>query len=544
MAKIKVEAEAKKIGLRFNPGKCATLHLRGKGGKQRAVPTEFFMGDEPVKALQAGQAYQHLGIPTGYQVRQTPVATIEQLITDVRTVDDSLLTPWQKLDAVATFILPRLDFVMRGAQVRKAGLTAADKVIKRAGKRWLNLPQRASPEVVIIPPYRGGGGLLPLADLADVLTVAHAFRMLTCADGSVSALARKTLSDTVQRKLKRPPVQQDIAEYLSGSVEREFFGPSTDNSSFWSRVRVATRRQAAKLELKWRHDGGRDELSLECKSSRGRTVIIPPEARTQVINRLRTAIQEHYLATLLAKPDQGKVYKVSSGVRVANHFMRSGSYTRFAEWRFVHRARLDVLPLNGARRWGEGDKRCRRCNHALESLPHVLCHCTPLSAARQLRHDAIVARVAKAVKLPGTMTINQTVAGVSGGNLSALRPDIVIRNETTRSVTIVDITVPFENRRESFAEARDEKIRKYTPLAVALQSRGYNVEVEAILVGALGTWDPRNEPVLRRLRVNQRYASMMRRLIVSDTIHWSRDMYVEHVSGVRQYSAPPGERPG
>ncbi|KYN32598.1 hypothetical protein ALC56_13079 [Trachymyrmex septentrionalis] len=32
---------------------------------------------------------------------------------------------------------------------------------------------------------------------------------------------------------------------------------------------------------------------------------------------------------------------------------------------------------------------------------------------------------------------------------------------------------------------------------------------------------------------------MMRRLVVSDTIRWSRDIYVEHVSGIRQYLAPP-----
>ncbi|KYN40908.1 hypothetical protein ALC56_04799 [Trachymyrmex septentrionalis] len=32
---------------------------------------------------------------------------------------------------------------------------------------------------------------------------------------------------------------------------------------------------------------------------------------------------------------------------------------------------------------------------------------------------------------------------------------------------------------------------------------------------------------------------MMRRLVVSDTIRWSRDIYVKHVSGIRQYLAPP-----
>jgi len=44
--------------------------------------------------------------------------------------------------------------------------------------------------------------------------------------------------------------------------------------------------------------------------------------------------------------------------------------------------------------------------------------------------------------------------------------------------------------------------------------------------------------MLRLLRVGNQYAAMMRRLIVSDTISWSRDIYVEHVSGIRQYLAP------
>ncbi|KYQ51611.1 hypothetical protein ALC60_09285, partial [Trachymyrmex zeteki] len=97
-------------------------------------------------------------------------------------------------------------------------------------------------------------------------------------------------------------------------------------------------------------------------------------------------------------------------------------------------------------------------------------------------------------------------------------PDLVVRHEPSKSVVICDVTVPFENRWISFEMAR--------------------VVVTAFVVGALGSWDPRNEAVLRLLRVSSQYASMMRRLVVSDTIRWSRDIYVEHVSGTRQYIAP------
>ncbi|KYN17841.1 hypothetical protein ALC57_09880 [Trachymyrmex cornetzi] len=42
-----------------------------------------------------------------------------------------------------------------------------------------------------------------------------------------------------------------------------------------------------------------------------------------------------------------------------------GSFMCFADWRFIHKSRLNVLPLNGARRWETNDKRCRQCGRHL-----------------------------------------------------------------------------------------------------------------------------------------------------------------------------------
>ena len=83
---------------------------------------------------------------------------------------------------MATFLLPRRDFLFRGGEVKKTPLTEADRILRRTVKSWLNLPQRASPEVVFIHPSWGGYGLPPLADLADVTTVAHAFWILNADD--------------------------------------------------------------------------------------------------------------------------------------------------------------------------------------------------------------------------------------------------------------------------------------------------------------------------------------------------------------------------
>jgi hypothetical protein len=113
-------------------------------------------------------------------------------------------------------------------------------------------------------------------------------------------------------------------------------------------------------------------------------------------------------------------------------------------------------------------------------------------------------------------------------------------------MVIVDVAVAFENRYEAFERIRHEKIRKYEPIANHFRMRGWDVKLDAVVVGALGSWDPANEPALKALRISPRYCKMMRRFIVSDTIRWSRDMYVEHVTGRRQYIVPtdPLQLPG
>jgi hypothetical protein len=45
----------------------------------------------------------------------------------------------------------------------------------------------------------------------------------------------------------------------------------------------------------------------------------------------------------------------------------------------------------------------------------------------------------------------------------ALRPDLVAVDEANKTVTIVDVTIPFENVYAAFQVARHEKKRKYAP---------------------------------------------------------------------------------
>jgi len=80
-------------------------------------------------------------------------------------------------------------------------------------------------------------------------------------------------------------------------------------------------------------------------------------------------------------------------------------------------------------------------------------------------------------------------------------------------VSVIDVAIPFENRNQALRDKRTEKLEKYAGVAQELRRQGFQVTLDAFIVGALGAWDPANERVIRHLRITPRYASLMRRLM-------------------------------
>lgn len=74
---------------------------------------------------------------------------------------------------------------------------------------------------------------------------------------------------------------------------------------------------------------------------------------------------------------------------------------------------------------------------------------------------------------------------------------------------------------------------KYDQLAKELSRDGKRVKVEAFIVGSLGSWDPKNDRLLRRI-CSKTYAKKMRQICVSETIAYSHDVFFEHTRQVPQ----------
>ena len=525
--------------LHFKPPKCASLHLdRRRSGQQEVLPTEFEIQESPIVTLKKGEHYRHLGVPTGFRNDQTPLETIKEMEEKFTKLDESLLAPWQKIDAAITFLMPKMDFIMRGAEIAVEPLNQLDRHIKRIAKRWLFLPRRSSCEPVYMLPSQGGAGLLPLRDTRYIMAIVQGYRLLTSPDPFVQSLAWDSLREVVKIKIGRAPSNRDLVDYLNGKTKGDG-GPR----SFWARVRRSSMEMRKRCNVSWWWSETLEELQflIPQPGAEPDEARVHPGARHHLCRLLRTAIRAHYIRRLLSKPDQGKVHSVSLLWSSSNHMMRSGAYTRFADWRFLHRARLDCVPLNATKRSGDGDKRCRRCAHRLETLPHVLSCCIKHSVARQQRHHNIVHRLARAVPTSNGLIVREDRRVPYSD--SPLRPDVVVINEAKKELAIVDVAVVFENNYSQFQGARQQKIDKYLPLADSFRARGWNVHLDAVIVGSLGSWDPANEAALKILHIGRNYAKIMRKLIVSDTIRWSRDIYVEHITGQRQYAANPALQP-
>ena len=97
-------------------------------------------------------------------------------------------------------------------------------------------------------------------------------------------------------------------------------------------------------------------------------------------------------------PHQVKTAHCFRASKASSHFLKEGKFMMFKQLRYIHRARLGLVPLNVYKHGtGPVDRRCRRCDNGSrggdETLPHVLNHCMRYSTTYKARHNALINRL-------------------------------------------------------------------------------------------------------------------------------------------------------
>lgn len=503
------------MGLSINPTKSSSIHLSGKRPRGTR-DTSFNIGGRNIIARRDAEPTKFLGRPVGFHLLPD-ASSVDGFIELGTSILTSKLAPWQRLDALKTFVLPSAVFAMRTWQLRKTDWTKLDDALRPLIKKTLNLQPRASNEYIYGSSIAGSCAVPMASEDSDIFVIDSAFKLLTSWDLGLREIAHADVQGIAAKRTRAEPTMADACRFLSKEILQD---RASDHQTLWSRTRDASGR----LKISWSVDN-EDRLRITTNNT-----ILYSSSRMKIAATIRNHQRSIRDDTLHEKPDQGKVMKMVANERASSAFIRDGSYTTFADWRFIHRARLNLLPLNGARRFGGEDQQCRRCRHPRETLPHVINHCMRHANAMQQRHNELVNRVRRAAEGRHweTLTANQQIPGAQDQG----RPDLVLRKNG--DVIIVDITCPFENGEDAFVEARRRKEEKYRELANHLRIHHRRVSVEAFIVGPLGAYDPANERLMRRL-ASKRYLKLFRKLCVSDAIRWSRMIYIEHITAARQY---------
>ncbi|KAL1484160.1 hypothetical protein MTO96_032752 [Rhipicephalus appendiculatus] len=242
-----VTALSDRLRLRLKPAKCRTLHL-SRLHPVGTRPTTFTVGGVPVPALADFEGHRFLGRPVGFRVLPDQT-TVDEAIHLGRRLLSSMFTPWQRLDAIKTFLYLALSFAMRVGLASKGEWHHLDEELRPLIKKTLYVPARASNEYVYGSAHAGTAGIPLAAELSDICRVDGAFKLLSSTDPEVRQRVREELDRVVSRRLWRPAETEDTEAYLSGDTESDFRQTATQLQSVWTEARKASRRLSVAWEL-------------------------------------------------------------------------------------------------------------------------------------------------------------------------------------------------------------------------------------------------------------------------------------------------------
>ncbi|KAL1486367.1 hypothetical protein MTO96_047000 [Rhipicephalus appendiculatus] len=168
-----------------------------------------------------------------------------------------------------------------------------------------------------------GAAATPVAaELSDICRIDSAFKLLTTADRDLRDMALSDAYAVASARLGWEATRSELEAYLSGDIEGAFRTSATQLRSVWTEARKASRRLHVARTI------APDGATLTC-------VAIPSMHRCRIMRSIREDLAADRDRALHAQPNQGKVMACVSADRAGAHFMRSGAFTHFADWRFT-----------------------------------------------------------------------------------------------------------------------------------------------------------------------------------------------------------------
>ena len=419
------------LGLSHNVGKCGCLSLINSSSRGEPFSPEFL--GQPIPALKWEDTYCYLGVEVGRPRSGSADNLRTEILSTVDKILASYLTDWQKMDAINLFALSKATYQLSTSLLNRTWVAKLDSDIRKKVKKALRLPTRTICAFFHLPTTLGGLGLRSLQDNLEVATISRAIKVLSSKDKLVSDIAWDQLRSTILKRTGQSPATSDDVISFLNSPPPHIEASRDDVRSLWSMVRFSYEDEVFSLT--------HQETTIA--TSRWGPV-------TNLMKRIK---EEKILKRVLDSSDQGRSFHLISLHPSSSHWIPTGNYLSFAEYKFALRARLNLLPVGTvAKRMRHiMDATCKRCHCQPESLGHVLNACTPNCGLMRERHNAILQRLVRAINKEGKhLYVEQSISPDN------LHPDVLLHNPTTKEAVIADVSVPYESGPEAFNKARAE----------------------------------------------------------------------------------------
>ena len=428
-------------GLKAKVPKCCSIAIHASSGEP--FHPKLHLHGEEIPSITPESYFKFLGAPIVLHDaskfgKQHIIQKMEILLNHI---DVTLVTRQQKLRLYKEALCPRL---LWDISITDLPISWVEKNLQTLGtrflKKWSGLAKCAGTSKLYLPREAGGLQLPSIVTIYKKLKSAKAATLMTSRDPMVRHLA----------------TQETQAEVVS---RRQVFKPFHQVVQTMQKDPGATRKQIIHNVKK----------KIDAEDAEKHT------------NHSRSLVR------------QGQTTRQFHGDRAAELWSSVIPSLPEQIFKFALNSVTDTLPHNeNLYQWAKlPSPTCKLCPER-QTLLHTLNGCKPALELRRYnqRHDSILEIIYLFLKQyqpeGARITVDLPEYQYSFPQhivTTDTRPDIVIWDDTSKAIHLVELTVPFET---GFVEAQERKRTKYQPLLEECQKSGFTASLITIEVGSRG----------------------------------------------------------
>ena len=343
---------AQSLGFKFNAKKCGVANCN----------STLEIDGTPIPVVANDRAYKYLGTEAFTSSISGLDACFEKALRVAELIEYSELTPMQ-IHALRVKVYPMLFHLLENSNSTATQMEKMNRKMRKMAKRLLFLPERAANAYLHLHRMYGGPGLSDLLLAKSKMIIKNFFRSLNI-DDEFGDYLRKILLEERTTEVAIDEVNQGLTRGRSDIIK--------EASRSLNRLRKYL------------------QCDLQLKVFEGRvTLEIAGTSYRDPWPTLNSLLQKQSLKELQKAPNQGRYWRTLAETPMTTKAIFN-FHTKLCDFRFIHRARLKLVPVRANNVWRPMDNQtCRRCQADRETLNHTLNNCSVAKGKIIQRHNEV-----------------------------------------------------------------------------------------------------------------------------------------------------------